>query len=274
MVLSDEQLKKAQELLAKILYEVHQVCEKNNIQYFLNYGTLLGAIRHNGFIPWDDDIDICMTRENYDKFCVLAPNALGKEFVLQNEDTDNSYGLCYSKVILNDTLWIENNAKKTSRKYSGLFIDIFPLDLIPEDKETQNKQLMHYKIVNMLLLAKLNYSATAYNTNKRLLFYFFKFLSIFFPLKYLKKKRNNIILGYSKSNSNLLTTFSFYEQCITKVASIKELTKHIFEKREYYIPVEYDRILTDTYGDYMTPPPQNERINHNIVEFDFGPYTK
>lgn len=272
MTLSTEQLKKAQSLLQKILDEVNRICEDNNIKYFLHYGTLIGAIRHNGFIPWDDDIDICMSRENYNKFCLVAKEKLQEEFILQNEDTDEFFGGCYSKVILKNTKWIENNARDTKRKFVGLFIDIFPLDAIPENEKLQKKQMLAYKIINMLICAKLDYSASAYKEKNRFLYKISKIISVFFSLKYLKTKRRLLILKYSKTDSPLVTSIAFYECSITRKEYIENLTKHIFEGKQYYIPIEYDRMLKSIYGNYMSLPPIEKRVNHSIVEFDFGPY--
>lgn len=269
MTLSKEQLRKAQLLLQKILDEVVRVCEENNIHYFLHYGTLIGAIRHNGFIPWDDDIDICMTRNDYDKFCSIAQEQLSDDFSLQNENTDEYYAGSYSKVILNNTKWIENNAKETKRKYIGLFIDIFPFDMIPENKRKQKIQLISYKIINMMILAKLNYSAST-----SLHYRIAKVFVVFFSLKYLKKQRNKIINMYSNINSSLVTNMAFYKFSLTKRSYIENLTKHLFEGKEYFIPVEYDKMLSDAYGNYMELPPPEKRINHSIVDFDFGPYDK
>ena len=134
MILKNNDLRKAQLLMLKILKEIHNICVKNNIKYFLSDGTLIGAIRHNGFIPWDDDLDIGMLREDYEKFCSIAQEELPEEFVLQTQKTDKGYGLQFGKVILKNTIWIEKVAKNTKRDYSGLYIDIFPYDKIPEDK--------------------------------------------------------------------------------------------------------------------------------------------
>lgn len=272
MTLSTEQLKKAQSLLQKILDEVNRICEENEIKYFLHYGTLIGAIRHNGFIPWDDDIDICMTRDNYDKFCVIAQKKLNDEFVIQNEDTDEFFCGCYSKVILKNTKWIENNAKDTKRKFIGLFIDIFPFDKIPENESLQKRQIFSYKIINMLICAKLNYSASAYREKNRFVYQISKVVSVFFSLKYLRNKRKQIISKYSKTESPFVTNMAFYKCSITRKEYLEDLIKHVFEGKQYYIPKEYDRMLNSIYGDYMKLPPIEKRVNHSIIEFDFGPY--
>ena len=100
-------LRKLQLTQVEMLKEIRRVCEKLNIQYFLIDGTLLGAVRHKGFIPWDDDLDIAMTRPEYDKFVKFAPNELSTEYFLQNWHSDPAYALPYSKLLMNGTKLIE-----------------------------------------------------------------------------------------------------------------------------------------------------------------------
>ena len=206
MTLSDQDLKHAQKVMLYILKEVHKVCEKNNIKYFLDSGTLIGAVRHNGFIPWDDDIDIGMLREDYEKFCLHAHEILPENLVIQNEYTDPGYGQCYSKVILQGTKWLEHDAKKVSRKYSGLYIDIFVYDKIAADKKKQKKQNKLFKLIKFLIYAKLGYWTTYKNPLKQFIFNvcygLSKIITMFVPAKALLKQRNKIIYKKSKNTRN------------------------------------------------------------------------
>ena len=118
--------------MIKILKEVHSICMKNNIKYFLHFGTLIGAVRHNGFIPWDDDIDIGMLRPDYEKFLKIVKNNLSKDYIVQNQKTDKGFAFCFTKIMLQDTVWIEQNSIRTNKKYNGIYIDVFPFDKVPE----------------------------------------------------------------------------------------------------------------------------------------------
>lgn len=146
--------RKAQLLMIKILKEVHRICTENNIKYFLHFGTLIGAVRHNGFIPWDDDIDVGMLRPDYERFLQIVKNKLGNDFIFQNSSNDRGFAYCFSKIMLKDTIWIEQSSVQTSKKYNGIYIDVFPFDKVPAD---ENKRISFYekcRLINYFTLCK------------------------------------------------------------------------------------------------------------------------
>ena len=119
-----------------LLEEIKRICKKFDLKYYAIAGTLLGAVRHKGPIPWDDDMDIGMMREDYEKFLAAVKTELGDRFFLQNFDTDKGYGLNFSKLLLLDTVMIERNAAD-SGAYKCIYVDIFPLDNAPDDADLQ-----------------------------------------------------------------------------------------------------------------------------------------
>ena len=124
-------LKKLHIVEVEILDEIDRVCKKNNIEYFLIGGTLLGAIRHKGFIPWDDDLDVGMTRENYEKFINIAPNELDSKYYLDNFKTNTNCHLPFSKIRKNNTT-MDEEATKNFNNHKGIFVDIFPFDKLKD----------------------------------------------------------------------------------------------------------------------------------------------
>lgn len=276
MILSDKELHNAQNLMIKILTKVHEICIKYNIKYWLDSGTLIGAVRHNGFIPWDDDLDIGMLREDYDKFCNLALSELGQEFTLVDENLDKHYGNQFAKVMLNGTKWIENQNRNTKSPNKGLYIDIFPYDKIPSNEDEQNKVFNIYPHLNYAILAKLKYDNKLKKANviEKLKDNLKRFFINFIPLTILKKERFKLCTKYRYLENNFVITKygGNLRKNINNYTSYSNFVLHKFEDSEFYIPKDYDSILKNLYGDYMQLPPIEERRNHGIVDYDFGIY--
>lgn len=275
MTISNNDLRKAQLLMLKILKEVHKICEENNIKYFLSDGTLIGAIRHQGFIPWDDDLDIGMLREDYEKFCKIAPQILSENFILQNFQTDKGYGLQFGKVILKNTVWIEKVAKNTNRQWSGIYIDIFPYDNITENKKMQKLINRLYIFIQGLILIKFKYiNISNYESMAKKLKYVLKKIYLCtISKKLLIYIRDSICKRYLNKSKTLVTKYggNFYKNQ-NPYNFYKDLTLQKFEDTSFYIPKNYDKILKNLYGNYMEIPPIEKQRQHGIEYFDFGNY--
>lgn len=275
MTISNKDLRKAQLLMLKILKEVHKICEENNIKYFLSDGTLIGAIRHQGFIPWDDDLDIGMLREDYEKFCKIAPQILSENFILQNFQTDKGYGLQFGKVILKNTVWIEKVAKNTNRQWSGIYIDIFPYDNITENKKKQKLINRLYIFIQGLILIKFKYiNISNYESMAKKLKYVLKKIYLCtISKKLLIYIRDSICKRYLNKSNTLVTKYggNFYKNQ-NPYNFYKDLTLQNFEDTSFYIPKNYDKILKNLYGNYMDIPPIEKQRQHGIEYFDFGNY--
>jgi lipopolysaccharide cholinephosphotransferase len=123
----DINIRAVQKVELEILLEFDGVCKENNIKYHLFAGTLLGAIRHNGFIPWDDDIDVCMLRGDFEKFLTIGQECLGKDYFLQTYETDKNYINQFAKIRKNNTIFLQRDVVGTDI-HQGFYIDIFPFD--------------------------------------------------------------------------------------------------------------------------------------------------
>ena len=106
---------------------LHDFCEKHQLKYYLAFGSLLGAIRHNGFIPWDDDMDVWMPRKDYEYLCKHFPKD-NPDYFLQTTKTDKYYGRMFAKIRKNNTIFLEDVDKHVEKRHHGIFLDIFPLD--------------------------------------------------------------------------------------------------------------------------------------------------
>ena len=130
--MKENRLRDLQSILLKMLNDITKICDENGIQYFLDGGTMLGAVRHHGFIPWDDDVDIAMRREDYEKFLNVCKTKLNQElYFLQNEQTEKNYIHAFTKIRLNGTHIIEEFSKNVDI-HNGIFIDVFPYDNVPD----------------------------------------------------------------------------------------------------------------------------------------------
>lgn len=249
-----------------ILKEIDKLCQKHNISYFLMYGSLLGAIRHNGFIPWDDDLDIAMFRDDYEKFLEIAKKELPEFFTLCESRYEHRYTNIFAKVFKTDTQYSSDFFSK-KLNINGLWVDIFPLDFLSakDRTEAEKKFRRRQKLTIFLrILFENRYNINSQlSTKMRLLCKAARILPVTFWLWLInrifswdKPKGSNYCVDYNLNvNRGLFPINSFLAtQSVT------------FENERFPIPCNYELVLTNLYGDYMTLPPEEERSpSHDLI---------
>lgn len=247
-----------------------QVCEDHALSYFLSGGTLLGAIRHNGFIPWDDDIDVMMPRKDYERLKEVFPDHPYYKF-LYHGNTHN-----YPKPFgtINDvrTYKPENNIRNKCRYILGVNIDVFPIDELPASKDDRHQYFMELsQIAHKLYCITYSYkkSWTLWLTIKRFLgISFYRCLESCNVVSINDIVCNYDMLArkYNGSHSGMcgVTTIDNYGEKEANVTKDYYPIKRIrFEGKEYNIPANYDTYLQGLYGDYMQLPPIEKRVAHH-----------
>lgn len=247
-------LRRQQERMLELLCEIDRICKKHGIHYWLSSGTLIGAVRHGGFIPWDDDLDIEMMREDYDRLMDILPTELPSTMALQNHRTDHTYFFFYAKVRDRRSLLSEGNNYDRMWKEQGIYIDIFPLESQPISiHKISEKTAGHmYKIWR---------TCTDDNLGIRKVMRLFHFNRRFvFPL---------LRLLCSISGTDVITSgmgIPYHNPRFAK--DIFPLATLKFEGREFPVPHNYDHMLRLMYGDYMQLPPE-ERITTHCIRLEF-----
>lgn len=261
----NNKLKKIQETELEILTEFDRICRKHGLTYFLDSGTALGAVRHGGFIPWDDDIDVGMPREDYEKFMSIAPTEMDPAFFLQNKVTDPKSPYYFAKIRKNNTLFMEWN-KRNMDIHHGIYIDIFPYDNLPDDQTEREAFLSKCKKLYQLYVYRtipdrdappqkgLKWMVMA--SVRRMLHY----LVMPIPLSYLEKKSNELYQSHNQQETRYTSCciygFTFMKDHLYPVKEIQ------FEDKVFFGPADTDAYLTSLYGDYMTLPKEEDRMNH------------
>ena len=245
-------LRKAQLRMLEILVAVDKICRKHNIPYWLDWGTLLGAVRHGGFIPWDDDTDISMMKEDYDRFLSIAPKELPEQFVVQNTSTEKYFPYVITRIVDKNSETTRSGKISYShnkRKYKGLWVDIFP---IVKGNVHWNKWLdplygrcfrrvYHFEPFNISVLI-------AY---------------VLYPAVWLAKQILDFLNRFCANDLRMdeITVCDYREQ---KLYSDFLPTKEIqFEGYDFPVPNHTEKMLKDYYGDYMQIPPEDKREIHN-----------
>jgi lipopolysaccharide cholinephosphotransferase len=246
------------QIQCEMLSDVADFCEKSNLTYFLAYGTLIGAIRHNGFIPWDDDIDIAMPRPDYDKFINSYNNRSSFNRVV-DFSIDDSYGVSFAKVYDCRT-WL-NEYKYKEEKF-GVYIDIFPIDGVNGKWQMYKAK----KLDKLLHVKKANFKKRSFFRN--LVNCIIKFLLLPFSvndiLKCCDKNARQYPFGTTPLAGNMLETYGTCE--IVETSVFCSTLFHKFEDKEYRIPVGYDKWLSSIYGDYMQLPPKDQQVAHHAFD--------
>lgn len=252
-----------------------QVCDKYDIKYFAWAGTLLGAIRHKGFIPWDDDFDIGLLREDYEKLIKIAPKEFSYPYFLQNMYSDKKYFCAYSRFRNSETTGIITGTDSPDYN-NGIYIDIFILDGKPTDENELKKWYKKREWVSFLIN---HYESNFEYTHgiKRLLHKLIKvFVKVFYGYDRLCKKYNKIVQKFNKNSDSvgLMThSFDFIHKYYCSRKLFDEIITVPFEFTTIKVPKEFDEPLKNMYGKYMDFPPVSKRGIWHEGQITFDPDT-
>lgn len=262
--LSSEDVKRLQ---LEMLGVIDSFCKENSLRYFLTGGSLLGAVRHNGFIPWDDDIDIAMPRRDYEFFLELFHSftRLGySKYDLVSIKCTPGYYLPYAKMVHKDTVLYEEVSHPIP---IGIFIDIFPLDSMPSDYfEAVSFFDRIGKYRSLLTLKNLRWNKRR-SWGKNLIVTFGHAILSVYPRSCLLKRIDRIARTFegddnSKYICNVVVA-TYGQKEIMERAWFSMPKGHVFERLLVNIPSDYHRVLSNLYGDYMQLPPEEKRVSHH-----------
>lgn len=245
------ELRKAQYRMLEVLKYLDKICTENHLNYWLDGGTLLGAKRHDGFIPWDDDTDVVMPREDLMKLRKYLKNHKNENYILQNHSTDNNYFSCWD--VLRDTRseYIQNSTIHNIRKYRGLQVDIFPQIKNPNQKLWGLSNSFQTRFINNLITS--HYSLLYVRLN-------------WFIFNIILKPIIRLISACIPCKNNIYTyDFGIYFGYKHKEKNIFPLKKISFEGYQFSCPNNVEAYLTEQYGDWKKLPEPNSIHTHNII---------
>lgn len=271
---SKETPEKLHQILLMMLKDFDKICKKNNIQYFLGGGTLLGAVRHGGFIPWDDDIDLMMTRANYNKLCSLSPEDFPPHLFLQTCWNDPGYHGDMAKLRLNGTEYITEFSSRFSNMHQGIFIDLFAHDLTAKSKTGQKIHRFLTAFARSMVFHKWENSPMQYYGHHKFVCKVCTWLIKYIPISWLQIFRERIYCMFTRSNSLLLYDgmgmhlgHGAFPACwLDEVIEIK------FEDSLFPAPKRYEEYLMYSYGNYHIIPDLEDRKYHKTKDINFGDY--
>ena len=254
-----EDIHELRQIQMGILDEVHRFCEAHSLRYFLSSGTLIGAVRHKGYIPWDDDIDIYMPRKDYEQFLMTYHDESGR-FKAIDPQREVHYYYTFAKVIDQRTLMVED---ETVGYEIGVFMDIFPVDYVTDDLQERERVFRQKKLLYKIRRCKISNGNPLHS---RLAYLCYKYLPI--TVKQLNRRiRRLIVLEEStRTVCNMTEAGPKMKGCFPAedIASSVDIE---FEGKLYKTMVGYKDYLERTYGDYMTLPPVEQRVTHHFEAY-------
>ncbi len=270
MNLTAEQLQELKNCERDMLERFVDICNKHGIKYFVQGGTLLGTVRHSGFIPWDDDVDVSLPRDEYERFLKVAPKELPDYYFLQTKDTDPEYPNNFAKIRDSRTTFLETSARKLKINH-GAYIDIFPLDNYPRGFKAKI-----YELKKKLLTWRINKAFYLPNMSLKSKIVTIITMILFPSLKGAIEKREKLFVSVPPSERVINNSGAWLSKEIIPKEWVQDCIEMEFEGISVNVSDKYDEWLTYVYGDYMSLPPENQRVGHHYVDiFDMDkPYTE
>ena len=260
-------LQKHQMAALEILLEFRRVCEQLGLRYYLTAGTLLGAVRHGGFIPWDDDVDVVMPREDYDKFRHLAPQILQDGFLYQSSETEKNFPFYFAKLRKQGT-YAEEPLSRSIDMEQGLFIDIFPLDKCPDGDMCAT---IFFKGMSLLYSAVMGRVCKEFvcGSKKKCVHFLLRILKLlpnqwlFVLREMFRRGMGGYLFASGKRWCTVGGRHGYPRETYQKIW-FERTAEVSFEKENFPAPSGWNELLKNMYGDYMRLPSPEERKTHFV----------
>ena len=268
--MKDNGLNELHQIEFQMLLQIKRICEKYKLTYYLSGGTFLGAVRHKGFIPWDDDVDIALPREDYQKFTKIVNKELPDNMEFKSYNLDPAYHHPVARLMNNDVC-VRNHSFKEAR-IEPAWVDIFPLDGMPENKILLSMHKVHL-LWRKVMIGWANYEDVQDSKPNRpwyekVLIFIGRTLKPgrFMNLQKQYKKLEDALMRYPASNSKVYMNFNGiyrFNSIMSKEYYYAEGAQYEFEGELFNAPKNYDAYLTRIYGEYMKLPPIEKRNTHS-----------
>ncbi len=268
--LSAEELARLQEILLEMILEVDRICKKYRITYYLGGGTLLGAVRHQGFIPWDDDADLIFRRKDYEKFRSVVKKELDPRYFYQDRDTDPYAHYVNPKIRRNESVYVTEFGAKQTGMHPGIFLDIFIHDKTANTPFFQKLHLWETKACRAMLVA--TWSKKQYDRKPRLFYSIVNFFIRHSRVETWEKHTDRALTRYRRKKSGFYYdgTGEHINHGAFPISWLGKPKQAEFCGHKLPIPSDAHRYLTYSYGDYKKLPPEEKRVaNHAIVKLQF-----
>lgn len=273
----DDALRKLQLVELSILKDIDRVCRNYGIAYFLDSGTLLGAVRHGGFIPWDDDVDLGMMREDYDRFLSVAADALGEKYVVSSCELRGDHAMMFAKVWLRNTKFSTQETLEAGLP-QGIFVDIFPYDAVCADPANASRQARRCRMwqgVSYLYHAKtlvVPHSGLLGSCEKAGCRIAHAAVKLLFTHEGICARFNRWALAGREAPSSHAMAFAYPVKSGFLLDALVPPRDVMFEGHAFPGPADAEGYLETMFGDWRELPPADKRKNHAPVELDFGDF--
>lgn len=255
---------KLREVQISILDEIVRICTSNSLRYCLTGGTCLGAVRHKGFIPWDDDVDIVMPRADYNRFIEITSKDNDSEFFLDYYMTNPAYGRCFAKYCKKKTLFIEPNGLRQS-----IYVDIFVQDKVPSPEYTaiSKRPILIHKLDAITTVRREGLKGRDLKT--RIVYC----LTRWIPVRWFFRWETKLMTRFENTDAKYYLNYGSRYSLVNETIPISEFEPYAqmeFEGKMYNVPRNWALYLSRIYGDFMTLPPEDKRVTHypQYISFD------